>query len=154
PGPDLRVVSARGPGPPPDRLRGRRRATWQSGRPMREQRPVRAQRVAPAARRPVVLVYNPDEAAAYAKTIRPPRGRAVTIHTAATEAEAAAAVGEADVGCGWKFPASLYAGAPRLAWQQVMGAGVDWVFVPELPPRVVVTRAPGVFGAWMSEYVL
>ena len=35
-----------------------------------------------------------------------------------------------------------------------MGAGVDWAFVPELPPSVVITRAPGVFGAWMSEYVL
>lgn len=121
---------------------------------MRGRRPVRARGVGPAARRPVVLVYNPDEAAAYAKTIRPPRGRSVTIHTAATEAEAAAVVGEVDVVYGWKFPASLYARAPRLAWQQVMGAGVDWVFVPELPPSVVVTRAPGVFGAWMSEYVL
>ena len=121
---------------------------------MRGQRPVRARGVGPAARRPVVLVYNPDEAAAYAKTIRPPRGRSVTIHTAATEAEAAAVVGEVDVVYGWKFPASLYARAPRMAWQQVMGAGVDWVFVPELPPSVVVTRAPGVFGAWMSEYVL
>ena len=121
---------------------------------MRGRRAVRARGVGPAARRPVVLVYNPDEAAAYAKTIRPPRGRSVTIHTAATEAEAAAVVGEVDVVYGWKFPASLYARAPRLAWQQVMGAGVDWVFVPELPPSVVVTRAPGVFGAWMSEYVL
>ena len=35
-----------------------------------------------------------------------------------------------------------------------MGAGVDWAFVPELPSSVVITRAPGVFGAWMSEYVL
>jgi phosphoglycerate dehydrogenase-like enzyme len=34
-----------------------------------------------------------------------------------------------------------------------MGAGVDWA-LPELPPAVLVTRAPGVFGAWMSEYVL
>jgi len=121
---------------------------------MRGRRPVRTRGVGPADRRPVVLVYNPDEAAAYAKTIRPPRGRSVTIHTAATEAEAAAVVGEVDVVYGWKFPASLYARAPRLSWQQVMGAGVDWVFVPELPPSVTVTRAPGVFGAWMSEYVL
>ncbi len=35
-----------------------------------------------------------------------------------------------------------------------MGAGVDWALVPELPEHVVVTRAPGVFGPWMREYVL
>jgi phosphoglycerate dehydrogenase-like enzyme len=106
------------------------------------------------ARRPAILVYNPDEAPAYAKTIRAPRGRSVTIHPAASEAEAAAVIGEIDIVYGWKFPASLYAKAPRLTWHQVMGAGVDWAFVPELPPSVVITRAPGVFGAWMSEYVL
>ena len=106
------------------------------------------------ARRPAILVYNPDEAPAYAKTIRAPRGRSVTIHPAVTEAEAAAVIGEIDIVYGWKFPASLYAKAPRLTWHQVMGAGVDWAFVPELPPSVVITRAPGVFGAWMSEYVL
>jgi glyoxylate/hydroxypyruvate reductase A len=107
-----------------------------------------------AGRRPGVLVYNPDEAPAYARTIRPPRGRSLVIHMAATEAEAAPVMGEIDIVYGWKFPASLYARAPRLAWHQVMGAGVDWAFVPELPSRVVITRAPGVFGAWMSEYVL
>jgi phosphoglycerate dehydrogenase-like enzyme len=121
---------------------------------MTVRRPLRARRAAPGGRPPVVLVYNPDEAAAYAKTIRPPHGRAVTIHIAATEAEAAAVAGEIDIVYGWKFPSSLYARTPRLAWHQVMGAGVDWVFVPELPRSVVVTRAPGVFGAWMSEYVL
>jgi len=106
------------------------------------------------ARRPAILVYNPDEAPAYARTIHAPRGRSVTVHLAATEAEAAAVIGEIDIVYGWKFPASLYAKAPRLTWHQVMGAGVDWAFVPELPPSVVITRAPGVFGAWMSEYVL
>jgi phosphoglycerate dehydrogenase-like enzyme len=35
-----------------------------------------------------------------------------------------------------------------------MGAGVDAALVPELPARVVLTRAPGVFGPWMAEYVL
>jgi glyoxylate/hydroxypyruvate reductase len=105
-------------------------------------------------RRPEILVYNPDEAAAYARTIRPPRGRSVAIHTAASEAEAASVIGEIDIVYGWKFPASLYAKASRLSWHQVMGAGVDWALVPELPPSVVITRAPGVFGTWMSEYVL
>src|SRR3989442_12300163 len=35
-----------------------------------------------------------------------------------------------------------------------MGAGVDWAITRELSPRVVVTRAPGVFGPWMAEYVI
>ena len=48
----------------------------------------------------------------------------------------------------------LYGKARRLQWLQAMGAGVDWVLVPELPARIVVTRAPGIFGPWMSEYVL
>jgi phosphoglycerate dehydrogenase-like enzyme len=31
---------------------------------------------------------------------------------------------------------------------------VDWAAVPELPASVVVTRAPGIFGPWMAEYVV
>jgi glyoxylate/hydroxypyruvate reductase A len=54
----------------------------------------------------------------------------------------------------WKLPPMLYGKAPKLRWLQAIGAGVDWALVPELPSRVVVTRAPGIFGPWMSEYVL
>jgi glyoxylate/hydroxypyruvate reductase A len=106
------------------------------------------------ARRPVILVYHPDEADAYAKLIRPPRGRAVDLHVCASEGAAAPIAGDADVLYAWKFPPALYARATRLAWLQAMGAGVDWALGPELPSHVVVTRAPGIFGAWMSEYVL
>ena len=35
-----------------------------------------------------------------------------------------------------------------------MGAGVERFLVPELPPRVIVTRAAGIFGPWMAEYTL
>jgi phosphoglycerate dehydrogenase-like enzyme len=34
-----------------------------------------------------------------------------------------------------------------------MGAGVDWVLAAPLPDGVTVTRAPGIFGPWMAEYV-
>src|SRR5262249_1611377 len=55
----------------------------------------------------------------------------------------------------WKLPPALYGKAKRLRWLQVMGAGVDWALEsPDLRRRVLVTRAPGVFGTWMSEYVL
>jgi glyoxylate/hydroxypyruvate reductase A len=102
----------------------------------------------------VVLVYHPDEAAAYARLIRVPAAHEVALRVCATEAEATAVIGEADVVYAWQFPPALYGKASRLRWLQVMGAGVDWALVPELPSRVTVTRAPGIFGPWMSEYVL
>jgi len=102
----------------------------------------------------VVLVYHPDEAEVYARLLRPPGGHEVAVRVCATEAEAASVVGEVDVVYAWHFPPALYGKAPRLRWLQVMGAGVDWALVPELPSRVTVTRAPGIFGPWMSEYVL
>ena len=106
------------------------------------------------ARRPVsVLVYHPDEARRYAALVRAPRGRAV-VHVATTPAEAAGALGEVDVLYAWRFPPALYAKTPRLAWMQAAGAGVEWALVPELPAHVTLTRAPGVFGLWMAEYVL
>lgn len=102
----------------------------------------------------VVLVYHPDEAEVYARLVRLPATHEVALRVCASEAEAASAIGEADVVYAWQFPPALYGKAPRLRWLQVMGAGVDWALVPELPSRVTVTRAPGIFGPWMSEYVL
>ena len=102
----------------------------------------------------VVLVYHPDEADAYARLVRIPAGHDVKVHACATEAEAAAVIGEVTVAYAWKLPPGLYAKARKLGWLQAMGAGVDWALVRGLPRRVVVTRAPGIFGPWMSEYVL
>src|SRR6185503_18125885 len=93
-------------------------------------------------------------AAPYAQLIRVPAGREVTIHACTTEAEAAAVIGDVEVAYAWKLPPMLYGKAPKLRWLQAIGAGVDWALVPELPSRVVVTRAPGVFGPWMAEYVV
>jgi glyoxylate/hydroxypyruvate reductase A len=78
----------------------------------------------------------------------------VSVHIAATPSEAAGAIADAEILYAWKFPPQLYAKAGRLKWLQVMGAGVDWALVPELPPHVQITRAPGVFGPWMAEYVV
>jgi len=101
--------------------------------------------------RPTVLVYHADRR--YAELVRVPK-RGVSVRIAATPSEAAGAVADAEILYAWKFPPQLYAKASRLQWMQVMGAGVDWALVPELPPSVQVTRAPGVFGPWMAEYVL
>jgi len=101
---------------------------------------------------PTILVYA-DEADRYAALIRVPRRR-VTIRTARTTAEAAALIAEADVLYAWEFPPKLYARAIRLTWLQAIGAGVDWALTPELPSHVTVTRAPGIFGPWIAEYVM
>jgi glyoxylate/hydroxypyruvate reductase len=101
--------------------------------------------------RPTVLVYHADRR--YAELVRVPK-RGVSVHIAATPSEAAGAIADAEILYAWKFPPQLYAKAGRLKWLQVMGAGVDWALVPELPEHVQITRAPGVFGPWMAEYVL
>ena len=99
-----------------------------------------------------VLVYHPDEARDYAALFKPPRG--VIPYVASTPDEAARVAPEIDVAYAWKLPAAFYGKAPRLRWLQAMGAGVDWALLPELPASVTVTRVPGVFGPWMTEYVL
>jgi D-2-hydroxyacid dehydrogenase (NADP+) len=100
-----------------------------------------------------ILVYHPDQAGRYAEMIRARRGR-VTVRVASKPEEAEPEVADADVLYGWKVPRSVIASAKQLAWVQVTGAGVDWALAPELAPGVVVTRAPGVFGPGMAEYVL
>ena len=106
----------------------------------------------PRRRAATVLVYRPTEAERFASLVRAPRG--VTVHAAGSPAEAESVIARVDVLWGWRVPPALYPKAERLAWVQVMGAGVDSALVPELPPRVVVTRSPGLFGPWMTEYVL
>jgi phosphoglycerate dehydrogenase-like enzyme len=100
-----------------------------------------------------LLVYHPDEAERYAALVRPARA-GITVRVAATPDAAAPVIGEAEIIYGWRVPPALLAKAGRLRWIQSAGAGVDWALVPELPASVTVTRAPGVFGPWMAEYVL
>ena len=111
----------------------------------------------PTARRPpahrLILVYHPDEAEAYARLIRLPR-RDLTLAVCSTPDEAAVHVAEAEILYAWGFPAELLAGATRLRWIQGMGAGVERFLVPGLPTHVVITRAAGIFGPWMAEYVI
>ena len=107
----------------------------------------------PRPARPVtVLIHDAVDAPRYARLLAPTRD--VTIRVATTRDEAVAAIGDAEVAFAWKVPPDVWRHARRLRWLQVMGAGVDWALVPSLPRDVVVTRAPGVFGPWMVEYVL
>jgi glyoxylate/hydroxypyruvate reductase A len=98
-----------------------------------------------------ILVYHSSEAKQYAALIRAPRG--VTVHTAEGVDAARAVIGDVDILYTWKMPPELYAAATRLRWLQAMGAGVDWVLSAPVPERVAITRAPGIFGPWMAEYV-
>lgn len=100
-----------------------------------------------------VLVYHPDEAEAYARLVRAPRG-AISLDVSATREEAAGHIAQAEILYAWKFPSDLLPKAGRLCWIQAMGAGVERFLVPDLPARVQVTRATGMFGAWMAEYAL
>lgn len=102
-----------------------------------------------------ILVYHPDagEAHAYAGLVRLP-SRAFRVHVASTAGEAAAPASDAEILYCWSPPPSLLASAKRLRWIQCMGAGVERLLVPEVPARVRITRAAGIFGPWMAEYTL
>jgi glyoxylate/hydroxypyruvate reductase A len=100
-----------------------------------------------------ILVYHPDEAQAYARLVRAPRGR-IRVRTASSAAEALPHLEEMEVLYTWGFPSELLPHARRLRWVQVMGAGVDGFLDAPFPPKVILTRAEGVFGPWMAEYTL
>lgn len=100
-----------------------------------------------------VLLYHPEEASAYARLVRAPRG-SIRLHTCALPEKAAAFISEAEILYAWNFPQALLAEAQRLRWIQSMGAGVENFLVPGLSNSVIVTRAAGVFGPWMAEYTL
>jgi phosphoglycerate dehydrogenase-like enzyme len=102
-----------------------------------------------------ILVFNPEpaEARAYAGLIRLP-SREFTVSVASTAEEAAPFAPAAEILYCWRPPRPLLAAATRLRWIQCMGAGVEQLLVPEVSPRVAITRAAGIFGPWMAEYAI
>ncbi|HET8577816.1 MAG TPA: D-2-hydroxyacid dehydrogenase [Methylomirabilota bacterium] len=102
-----------------------------------------------------ILVFYPQasEARAHAELMRLPR-KGLTVHVASSVEEAAALIGQVEILYAWHFPRRLLPWAARLRWAQCMGAGVERFLGPELPPRVIVTRAAGIFGPWMAEYTI
>jgi len=101
-----------------------------------------------------ILVYHPEpvDTRAYADLIRPAPGLLVTAGLTAEQAIAAAP--EAEILYCWRPPRPLLAAAERLRWIQCMGAGIEALLVPEVSPRVTITRVAGIFGPWMAEYAL
>ncbi len=98
-----------------------------------------------------VLVYHPDEAQAYARLVRAPRGQ-IRLRVAASPEAALPFVEEMNILYTWGFPTELLPLAKRLRWVQVMGAGVNAFLETPFPPKVTLTRVEGVFGPWMAEY--
>jgi len=103
--------------------------------------------------RRLILVYHPDEAAAYASMIRLPR-RSLTLAVCQTPEAAAPHIADAEILYAWGFPPDLLPQARTLRWIQVMGAGVERFLAPGLHDDVVITRAAGIFGPWMAEYAI
>ena len=89
----------------------------------------------------------------YARLVKAPRN-AISLDVCSTPGDASARIAEAEILYAWKFPSHLLAKARRLRWIQAMGAGVEGFLGAQLPSRVIVTRATGMFGAWMAEYTL
>jgi phosphoglycerate dehydrogenase-like enzyme len=106
----------------------------------------------PPRREHAILVYHASEAERYASLIHAPRR--VRVLVAHDTNGARAAIADVDIVYAWKLPTELYREAARLRWVQAMGAGVDWALRQPLPAGVALTRVPGIFGPWMSEYVL
>lgn len=102
-----------------------------------------------------ILVYHPEpgEAERYAREIKQPKPL-FSVAACASPAEAERHAADAEIFYSWSFPRDLLPRAKQLRWVQNMGAGVERLMVPELSPRVRVTRTAGIFGPWMAEYVL
>src|SRR5512135_849793 len=70
-----------------------------------------------------------------------------------SEAELRAGIGEVEVLLAFRPPRGIWAGATRLRFIQMMGAGVDSLLPAQgLPASVRIANARGVHGPHMSEW--
>jgi len=73
----------------------------------------------------------------------------------ASDPDLVEAIQRANLLLAWTFPAEAARAARHLEWIQSMGAGVDHLLaIPDLDPRIPVTRVGSGFGPDMAEYVL
>ncbi len=71
------------------------------------------------------------------------------------EAEFRAGIGEAEFLLAFRPPRGLWAGAGRLRFLQMTGAGIDTLLpAPDLPPAVRIANARGIHGLHMAEFAL
>jgi glyoxylate/hydroxypyruvate reductase len=100
-----------------------------------------------------VLVYHPSKTGVYVRLLRE-QGFEEALLPCRDRAEAEAAMPEAEALFCWRFPPDLLPRARRLRWIQAMGAGVEDLIRAPIPEGAVLTRVEGLFGGYMSEYVL
>jgi phosphoglycerate dehydrogenase-like enzyme len=60
---------------------------------------------------------------------------------------------QADIVFGVNLPAAAFARAERLQWIQSMWAGVESFINAPIPSGVIITKPPGVFNRYISQYV-
>lgn len=99
-----------------------------------------------------LLVYGPR--APQYETLLRERGYTGKISICTTREEAEAVVGEAEILLGLRLPADLYPLMTRCRWVQSVNAGVEDLIAAPLLPGVVATRVEGLFGGYISEYIM
>ena len=103
--------------------------------------------------RTTIAVYHPTLSEQYVNLLSA-KVHEVDFLPAATEAEARSAIAGAEILLTHiSLPPELLRDAPKLAWIQVLGAGVDRM-LPGVPPNVRLTRLTGTFGVRMAEYAI
>ena len=108
--------------------------------------------VALSTSQPNILIYDPNQARAYADLLR--RHGYHFVFSASTRAEAKNLLPNAEVLLCWKFPVELFSecDVTALQWVQSMGAGVNDL-VEYVPKHATLTRVVDQFGGQIAEYV-
>jgi phosphoglycerate dehydrogenase-like enzyme len=98
--------------------------------------------------------FSPELAHALARPLREALpDREVVVW--ARESELRAGLPEVEALLAFRPPKGIWAGARRLRFIQMMGAGVDALLpAPDLPPHVRIANARGIHGPHMSEFAL
>ncbi|MBI4391426.1 MAG: D-2-hydroxyacid dehydrogenase, partial [candidate division NC10 bacterium] len=107
----------------------------------------------PLPRRPVILVYTPEQADRYPPLLRRalPGARFLFCRS---RTEVFRKMPEAEVAFGYRIPPEAFTAARRLRLIQAASAGVEGLVRAPLPPGVPLCRAVGVFEERMAEYAL
>ncbi|OIK10415.1 D-2-hydroxyacid dehydrogenase [Bacillus sp. MUM 116] len=103
---------------------------------------------------PTILVFDPNHAEEYAKSVR--ESGFTSVRAATTNEEAEKFLPNSEIILGWKFPTQLLSSpnASSVRWFQSMGAGVnDLVADTSISENIILTRIVDQFGTYISEYV-
>lgn len=100
-----------------------------------------------------ILIYHPSKTADYVRLLRE-QGFEAPLIPCHNRQELESAIESAEVLFCWRFPSDLFLRARNLRWVQAMGAGIEDLVRAPLPDGTILTRVEGLFGGFMSEYIL